>query len=254
MTIFGGVLIYLGLLGVAAVVASFLKPIRFLGIRTRKRGLLVPGLGLLAAVAGVYLPITETRVETLRTRLDEFAPVFQFNEFHSIPISAPKGRVYSAIRAVTPEEIRFFKTLTWIRRFGRPSQPGVLNAPERRPILKMFTSGGSLLLADDPGREIVFGRAGNPRGGRPLPTEEFKATHPAEFIKTVMNFHIDEVDATHCLLTTETRVYCVGPDVLRGFAAYWRMIYPGSALIRRMWLRAIKLRAEGQNSDTDLAL
>jgi len=25
---------------------------------------------------------------------------------------------------------------------------------------------------------------------------------------------------------------------------YWRVIYPGSALIRRMWLRAIKKRAE----------
>ena len=30
----------------------------------------------------------------------------------------------------------------------------------------------------------------------------------------------------------------------RGFAAYWRVIYPGSALIRRMWQRAIKQRAE----------
>jgi hypothetical protein len=30
----------------------------------------------------------------------------------------------------------------------------------------------------------------------------------------------------------------------RRFAAYWRVIYPGSAWIRRMWLRAIKARAE----------
>ena len=59
-----------------------------------------------------------------------------------------------------------------------------------------------------------------------------------------MNFRIQEVDAVHCSLTTETRVYTVGPQVVRGFATYWRMIYPGSALIRRMWLRAIKLRAE----------
>jgi hypothetical protein len=52
------------------------------------------------------------------------------------------------------------------------------------------------------------------------------------------------VDATHCWLTTETRVYAAGAKAVRGFAAYWRMIYPGSSLIRRMWLRAIKLRAE----------
>ena len=29
----------------------------------------------------------------------------------------------------------------------------------------------------------------------------------------------------------------------RRFAAYWRVIYPGSAIIRRMWLRAIERRA-----------
>src|ERR1017187_3674488 len=70
------------------------------------------------------------------------------------------------------------------------------------------------------------------------------AFHPAPLVKIVMSFRIQEVDATHCLLTTETRVYAAGTHVLRGFVTYWRMIYPGSALIRRMWLRAIKLRAE----------
>jgi hypothetical protein len=30
----------------------------------------------------------------------------------------------------------------------------------------------------------------------------------------------------------------------RRFALYWRAIYPSSALIRRMWLRAIRERAE----------
>jgi len=29
----------------------------------------------------------------------------------------------------------------------------------------------------------------------------------------------------------------------RRFAGYWRIIYPGSALIRRMWLRAVARRA-----------
>jgi hypothetical protein len=235
MTIFGGVLIYLSLIGAAAGVASLLKPLRFLGIRTRKKGLLVLGLGLLGFTAGVYLPVSETRVETVRTRLDEFAPVFQFSEFHSIRIGAPKDRVYSAIRTVTPEEVRFFKTLMWMR---------FLSTPERRPILESFTAGAFVLLTDDPGREIVIGSAGDGRTAKKLTPEEFKAFHQAPLIKVVMSFRIQDVDATHCLLTTETRVYAAGTHALRGFAAYWRMIYPGSALIRRMWLRAIKLRAE----------
>ena len=238
MTLFGGLVLYLALLGMAAGVISLVIPLRFLGIRTRKRGLIVFGIGLLAFTAGVYLPVTETRVATPRTRLDEFAPVFQFSEFHSILVNAPKDRVDSAVRTVQPEEIRFFKTLTWIRTLGKSM------APEGRSILESFTAGAFVLLADDPGSEIVIGRGGNAMGGKLWAAEEFRAFHPAPLVKIVMDFRIQEVDATHCLLTTETRVYAAGTHVLRGFATYWRMIYPGSSLIRSMWLRAIKLRAE----------
>jgi hypothetical protein len=45
-------------------------------------------------------------------------------------------------------------------------------------------------------------------------------------------------------LTTETRVYATDASSRRRFAGYWRVIYPGSALIRRMWLRAVRERAE----------
>src|SRR5450755_3978943 len=92
VTLIGGAILYLALLGMAAGVVSLVKPLRFVGIRTRKRGALVLLLGLLAFTVGVYLPITETRVETPRTRLDEFAPAFQFSEFHSVDVAAPKDR------------------------------------------------------------------------------------------------------------------------------------------------------------------
>jgi len=46
------------------------------------------------------------------------------------------------------------------------------------------------------------------------------------------------------LLTTETRIYATDASSRRAFARYWRVIYPGSSLIRRMWLRAIKKTAE----------
>jgi hypothetical protein len=238
MTLFGGAILYLALLGVAAGVASLVKPLRFLGIRTRKRGALVLLLGLVAFTVGVYLPVAETQVATARTRLDEFAPVFQFSEFHAIDIGGPKDRVYAAIQSVRPEEIRFFKALTSIRGIGEL-------APEGRPILESFTSGAFVQLAEDPGREIVIGRAGDPSRRRALAAAgEFKALHAAPLVKIAMNFRIQEVDASHCRLTTETRVYAADPHVLRGFATYWRMIYPGSALIRSMWLRAIQRRAE----------
>jgi hypothetical protein len=45
-------------------------------------------------------------------------------------------------------------------------------------------------------------------------------------------------------LRTETRIVISEPIARRRFALYWRAIFPGSALIRRMWLRAIRMRAE----------
>jgi hypothetical protein len=43
---------------------------------------------------------------------------------------------------------------------------------------------------------------------------------------------------------SETRVHTTDAAAERRFAAYWRLIYPGSAFIRRMWLEAIRQRAE----------
>ncbi len=242
MTIFGGILLYLSLIGCGVSFISLLKPVWFLGIRTRKRGLRVLGFSLLFFAAGVYLPVSETHVDAVLWHLDEFAPEYQFSEFHSVLIHASKDRVDGAIRTVTPPEIRFYRTLTWMRRFGRPSPSGVLNPARDRPILETFTHG--VPLADNPGQEIVFGFGGVPYGKKLRP-EEFKSPVPAGSIKIAMNFRIQELDAAHCRLTTETRVYAVGFHVVHGFATYWRMIYPGSSLIRHMWLHAIKLRAEG---------
>jgi hypothetical protein len=39
-------------------------------------------------------------------------------------------------------------------------------------------------------------------------------------------------------------VFATDPASLRSFTAYWRTILPGSAIIRRQWLAAIKRRAE----------
>ena len=49
-------------------------------------------------------------------------------------------------------------------------------------------------------------------------------------------------------LTTETRVLASDPGVLRRFTAYWTLIHPGSDLLRRSWLAAIRRRAESSGA------
>jgi hypothetical protein len=58
-----------------------------------------------------------------------------------------------------------------------------------------------------------------------------------------MNFMVRPVGPNRSILTTETRVFANTPSARRAFGIYWRLIYPGSALIRRTWLRAIRKRA-----------
>jgi hypothetical protein len=142
-------LLYLGWMSAAAGVFSLLKPLRLLGIRSRKMGLLALGLGLLLLVAGVYLPVSQTRVETARTRLDEFMPAYQFGEFRSVDVHASREQVWRAIWEVRPEETRFFKTLMWMRGVGDSM------APQHRPILEPFTAGGFQVLANDLSRRLA---------------------------------------------------------------------------------------------------
>ncbi|MGH7548130.1 MAG: hypothetical protein ACREMM_08140 [Gemmatimonadales bacterium] len=59
-----------------------------------------------------------------------------------------------------------------------------------------------------------------------------------------MNFLIEPTGSAGCVMTTETRVHATGARTRWRFGAYWFVIHPGSALIRRMWLRAIRRRAE----------
>ena len=245
-------LVYLGLIAALLGSASLVKPLSFLGIRSRLQATCVLGIGLLIVGIGWAFPANEVRAAVVRTQLDLYAPVYQFNEFHSVRVMAPRDRVYRAIKDVTPAEIRLFRTLTWLRRFGRPGPESILDAPEHLPILEVATRTSFLLLAEEPDREIVVGTlVMAPRGWRPKrrPTpEDFQALREPGFAIAAMNFLVEDAGSGACIVTTETRIYSTDASARRRFAGYWRVIYPGSALIRRMWLRAVKRRAEAAGS------
>ena len=58
--------------------------------------------------------------------------------------------------------------------------------------------------------------------------------------------HAEPAPGGGTLLTTETRIQATDDQARRSFRRYWRVIYPGSAAIRRAWLRAIRRRAEAR--------
>jgi len=242
----GSAIVYLGLIVAAAGLALVVKPIRRLRVTTRWRACGVAGAGALLACLGLILPAPESRITHVQTRLDEFMPVWQFSEFHTIDVAAPPARVFEVMNRVRPDEIRLFRTLIAIRSGGQPPPQNIQKAIASYESLHDIAIHSSfVVLADDPPRESVVGTIiRRPPGSRePLTPTIFHKALPPGYSLAAMNTLVTPDGSGGSRVSTETRVFANSAAERRRFAVYWRVIYPGSALIRRMILRAIRLRA-----------
>lgn len=203
--------------------------------------------GILLIVGGANLPASEVASPTPTMIIDEFLPRYHFNEFHSTRVHAPPETVYAAVRQVTAREIKLFRILTWIRspHLGKAPE-SILAPPADDAVLDVALRSGFQLLADAQPWEIVFGMVQGRwrlRSQNPTP-QDFKDLNRPGYVKISMNFHVIPGQDGWSTLTTETRVLGTDARAKRRFGRYWRVIYPGSAIIRVMWLKAIKARAE----------
>ena len=245
VVIWGGlVLAFIGLL-------SLLRPIRFLGIRTRRQAVGMVGMGALFFAAAALVPAKTQRIGEATTLLDEFVPAWQFAERHETVIRASPARVEEAVRAVTAREIDLFLLLTRLRRPKIPEDlPGgdILAPPPDRPILDVALGTSFTMLAEAPAQEVVIGTmvaAPDADEGRRWSPEELRHLTEDGYAKAAMNFHMVAAGDGLTRLVTETKVFATDRSTTRRFAVYWRLIYPGSSLIRSQWLEAIRERAEG---------
>jgi hypothetical protein len=180
--------------------------------------------------------------------LDEFLPHYDVREIHSTSIAAAPERVIEAALELTWRDVPLFATLMAVR-----SLPALLaghRPSAAHPIVEDFRRAGFVALAERPD-ELIFGAVGQfwkPTGGlHVVAPAEFRDLEPPGSAKTVFNFRAEPGPngsaAPSTRLTTETRVLAADASARRSFLRYWRVIHPGSALIRRVWLRAIRGRA-----------
>lgn len=232
-----------------ALVGAFglIHPLRRVHRSNRRHAAVMMLLGLAVAYA-IWRSMPPSQTSMTHHAIDEFAPVFHFREHHETTITAPPARIYTAIRTVSADEIALFQTFSWIRRFGRSGPESILNAPEHQPIIDVATKTGFLLLQDDPPREVVIGAVVVAPPGTSRPSQfgaaDYKQLSLPGFAKATMNFRIEEMHGGVSRVVTETRVFATDRAALRRFTPYWRVIFPGSAILRTTWLRAIKSRAE----------
>jgi hypothetical protein len=250
MVVLLSILLYASGLVAAAAALALIRPISWLGLRTRRRACVAWLLAIGVCAGTLVWPTHEIRVAWAVSRLDQIVPIYQFSEVHETTIEASPERTYRTICAVTANEIALLRTLTFIRRFGQAEPASILNPPGDQPFCDVALRSGFYLLADEPPSEMVLGTfVAAPKAARANPPPQitaatFAAIHSPGFAIAVMNFRVRSAGLTRTRLTTETRVFATDATSRRRFAAYWRVIYPGSSIIRMMWLRAIKRRAE----------
>lgn len=185
--------------------------------------------------------------------LDALMPVYQFSERHATEVRAATARVWRVLWELPPAEIPLLGALFRLRALparlvGRRTR----RFADAEPVLAQVLRGGFVLLDEAPERELVLGTIGQfwrLTGGSSASVagrQEFLAFDQPGYAKAAMNFHLDAAGGGDLVrVSTQTRVCMRDPVARRKFAAYWRVIYPGSAVIRIMWLRAVKRRAEG---------
>jgi hypothetical protein len=129
------------------------------------------------------------------------------------------------------------------------SRGGGLPTGSSEPLLAQMMDSGFVFLGEEPDREVILGVIGQMfklRGDAPAirNAREFVAFEEPGYAKAAMNFYVEPVVDDGTELFTETRVLTTDPASHRRFGWYWRVIYPGSALVRRSWLYAAKRQAE----------
>jgi hypothetical protein len=180
----------------------------------------------------------------MKALIDDWLPRYDESEFHAREIAASPAAVERALRALKPGDLPLTRILMGLR-----TLPALLAGCRRprvpaRPLLDGVQSIGFVILEERPGEQIVLGAAGRfwrPRGDGVDPLdgpEAFRDYARPGSVRAAWDFVLAPV-AGGTRLSTETRIAGTDADGTRMFRRYWRLVHPGSALIRLDMLRAI---------------
>jgi hypothetical protein len=158
-------------------------------------------------------------------------PAFHHVERHSIRVAASPDEALAAARATRVDDMPLVGVLLRIRGLRRPPQATMWEA---------LAAEGFRPFDDD--TLVAVGRPWRPRGDVRDVADFVRFDEPG-WAKLAVDLRAGphEDGAT---LETETRVYLTDGPARRRFAAYWLVVRPFSGLVRRLWLRAAKRRAE----------
>lgn len=188
--------------------------------------------------------------------LETWMPRFDARSSHALEIAADPAHVYHALLSIDFSRNPVVRVLMAIR-----TAPAMLLAPRRTwarwktaRAVRLGQPAGDMLagaftqLEAVPPVELVLGLTGRfwtPSGGLiPSDVATFRDPVPAGLARAAWNFRVEPARGGGSRLSTETRVLCADAATRRSFLRYWRIISPGSGLIRWALLRQVKSVAE----------
>jgi len=186
-----------------------------------------------------------SRASEARSGIDAFLPKYDFRAAYQISINAPSSTVYECLLHSDFSDLwltRLFMTLRTGRRMPR-HRPGDLR--------QRLQGTGFVILEEIADDELVIGIAGRfwrPDGGRcmDLTAADFMEFSRPGYAKVAWNFRLRAESPESTILSTETRIQCLGPRALWKFGIYWSLVGPFSGLIRKAILQQVKTKAEGR--------
>lgn len=239
-------LFWTGVLVVLAGLISFIKPIRFLLIHNRKIALAVCGFGLLMSIIPMFWPVKPLHISQTESELDKIMPKYSFWEYHETKVNASPKEVMTLVEEVSVTDLPVVKCLLSLRETVGGKLPEKKTGKKPKGLQEMRDGGFLDLISDS--TEFIMGMIGQPQSSKvfsyKLNALQFMAFEELNYVKIAFNFKVKDLGNGQSLLSTETRVQTFDNKTAKIFNRYWTIVYPGSAIIRRVWLNAIADRAE----------
>lgn len=210
------------------------------------------GIGVAAASFATWFAVTWLRYGSVTKAaddaplLDRFMPSYDVVERHHIRVAAPPDVTLAAAANIDLRQSRIinaiFRTREWIM---RATPDDTIRA---RAFFAEMLSLGWAVLAEVPGREIVFGAVTQPWKSnvvfRRVSPDAFASFSEPDYVKIVWNLRADPDGSGGSIARTETRVCTTDAAAAAKFRRYWSFVTPGIILIRQLALRLVKNEAQ----------
>ena len=226
-------------------------------MRSRRRSVgrsLAAAVGAFAAAYGAYAAAAWSRYGRVRPAapgeadqlLDRFMPVYEVVERHQVQVAAPPELTLEVASEMDMSRSAVVRAIFRARELILRAAPD----PTVRPpgLVAHVQSLGWVILARQPGRELVFGAVTRPWEGnvvfRSIPPEHFASFAEPGYVKIAWTLRADRADDGGSILRTQTRAVATDVAARDRFRLYWAFLSPGIALIRHMMLQPVKAEAE----------